>query len=383
MSRNFLPFLCATLAMLGCSPELGSKHGASRGRVQLAISGEDIARDGIAFPEGSEVHLVDGWAIELRHVLVTIDNVTLSKNPDLVPTDQSRSGAVVARAPGPWAIDLHGEGTIAGAGGEELAIPLALIENQTERGAEPFAHDDRYAFGYDIVPATSDATLVNLGDDLEAQAAYAEMIDSGATVLYAGTATFQGSDCQSSDQTYDFSRFPRQVPFQLGFRTPTSFLNCQNQDNQGAPFDDEEYQRGVAVPVNADALAQITLHLEHAWFSSTVHDPALRFDQLAARLVGKPEGTVLTLDDLVGVDPTAFTDSEGGVVPFRSCDGSALPAGRQLRFDNGSVPVDPGAEPSAALRDYRDFIQYVQSTQGHLNGGEGLCFVERRYASPP
>ncbi|HXS30548.1 MAG TPA: hypothetical protein VN755_06915, partial [Steroidobacteraceae bacterium] len=159
-------------------------------------------------------------------------------------------------------------------------------------------------------------------------------------------------------------------------------VNCQNQDNQGDAFPDEEYQRGVAIRQNANVLAQITLHLEHVWFSATVHDPSLRFDQLAARLVGKPEGAVVTLDDLVGVDPTAITDARGAALPFRSCDGSKLPAGKQLRFDAGSVPVDPSAAPASALRDYRDFIQYVQSTQAHLNSGEGLCFSQRHYPSP-
>lgn len=367
----------------GCSPDLGSAHDASRGRVQVAISGEDIAVDGIAFPKGSEVTIVDGWAIELSHVLVTIADVTLSQNPDLVPSDQSRTGGVVARAKGPWAIDLHVPGTIPGAGGEGLATPLALIENQTERDGQPFENDERYAFGYDIVPASAQAQIVNFGDDPDAQAAYAKMIDTGATVLYRGRATFRGQDCDSSDRSYDFGKIPEKVAFELAFQTPTSFLNCQNQDNQGAAFDDEEYQRGVAVPKNTDALAQITLHLEHVWFSSTVHDPVLRFDQLAGRLVGKPEGAVVELDDLRELDPTAFVDAEGTPLPFRNCDGSPLPTGTQLRFDSGSVPIDPGAKPSAALRDYRDFIQYVQSTQGHLNGGEGLCYVERRYPAPP
>ena len=382
MKQIFWLFL-ASMSALACSPDLGSKHGASGGRVQVAISGEDIATDGIAFPEGSEVTIVDGWAIELSHVLVTIGGVTLSENPDLVPSDQSRTGGVVARAAGPWAIDLHTAGTIPAAGGEGLATPLTLIANQTERGSAAFDDDERYAFGYDIVPASADAEIVNFGDDPEAQAAYAEMIDTGTTVLYVGRATFRGQDCESSDEDYDFTKIPREVAFKLAFQTPTSFVNCQNQDNQGAAFDDEEYQRGVAVPKNADALAQITLHLEHVWFSSTVHDPSLRFDQLAAQLVGKPEGAVLTLDNLQHLDPTAFVDAEGTPLPFRNCDGSALPVGKQLRFDSGSVAIDPGAKPSSALRDYRDFIQYVQSTQGHLNGGEGLCYVERRYPSPP
>lgn len=384
--RQFLRFYCGIL-MLGlsvaCSSEKGSDPGKSSGGVQLAISGEDIATEGISFPTGSEVTFVDGWALELSHVLVTVGNVTLSDTPDLVPSDQSQTGGVVARASGPWAVDLHVPGTIDAAGGEGLAIPLGRIENQTELGGAAFSSTDRYAFGYDVLAATKDAEIVNFGDDDEAQAAYAEMIDAGTTVMYVGTATFEGSDCASSDDGYDFDKVPKKVPFRLAFATPTSFVNCQNQDNQGAPFDDEEYQRGIAIPQNRDALAQMTLHLEHVWFSATVHDPALRFDQLAARLVGKPDGTVVTLDDLVGVDPTAFTDAEGAPLPARSCDGSALPKGTQLRFDTGSVPVDPGAKPSQALRDYRDFVQYVQSTQGHLNGGEGLCFVERHFPSPP
>ena len=103
-------------------------------------------------------------------------------------------------------------------------------------------------------------------------------------------------------------------------------------------------------------------------------------DGLAAQLVGREPGAVLTLDDLEGVDPTAFTDGEGTPLPARSCDGSELPPGKQLSFD---AAIDPQAQPSVALRDYRDFIQYVQSAQGHLNGGEGLCFVERQYPSPP
>lgn len=366
--------ICGVLA-LACGSEVGSGAGSSR--VQVAISGEDIATEGIAFPTGSEVTFVDGWAIELSHLLVTVGNVTLSDNPDLEPSDQSRTGGLVASAAGPWAVDLHAAGTITAAGGEGLATPLTSLSSTA------FREENRYAFGYDLVAASADATIVNFGDDDEAQAAYAEMIEAGATVLYVGTATFRGKDCAVSNEDYDFAAVPTKVKFRLAFETPTSFLNCQNQDNQGAPFDDEEFQRGIAIPRNRDALAQITLHLEHAWFSATVHDPSLRFDQLAARLVGKPEGTVVTLDDLVGVDPTAFTDASDVPLPVRNCDGSDLPRGEQLRFDAGSVPVDPGAKPTMALRDYRDFIQYVQSAQGHLNGGEGLCFIQRHYPSPP
>jgi hypothetical protein len=374
MTRLLAFALLASLA--ACSPEQGSKRGPGGG-VQLAISGEDIATEGIAFPTGSEVTIVDGWALELSHVLVTVGNVTLSENPDLMPSDQSRVGSVVARADGPWAVDLTQPGTLPAAGGEGLATPLALLD------AAELARDQRYALSYDILPASRDAELVNFSDDQGAQTGYAEMIEAGGSVLYMGVARFEGESCTSSDESYDFQKLPREVPFRLLFRTPTSFVNCQNQDNQGEPFPDEEYQRGIALPRRGDALAQITLHLEHILFSSTLHDPSLRFDPLAAQLVGEPVGATLTLDALDGVDPSAVTDGAGTPLPFRSCDGSALPSGKQLRIETGSVPVDPGGSPAEALRDYRDFIQYVQSTQGHLNGGEGICFVDRHYPSPP
>jgi hypothetical protein len=374
--------MLGSLVLSACSPEKGSDDGRAGG-VQVAISGEDIATEGISFPTGSEVTIVDGWSIELEHVLVTISNVTLAEDPDLMPSDQSRTGAVVARAAGPWAVDLHVEGSIPAAGGEGLATPLVVLENQTERSGAAFAIDEPYAFSYEIAAASAAAQIVNFDGDDAAQAAYAEMIDAGASVTYIGTARFEGEDCRTSDEDYDFASFPREVRFRLMFGSPVSCVNCQNQDNQGDALPDEEYQRGVAVLPRGNTLAQITLHLEHFLFSAAVHEPSLRFDALAAQLVGKPEGTVLTLDDLAGVDPTAITDASGAPVPFRNCDGSPLPSGSQLRIDTGSVPVDPGADADEALRDYRDFIHYVQSTQGHLNGGEGLCFIDRHYPSPP
>jgi hypothetical protein len=209
------------------------------------------------------------------------------------------------------------------------------------------------------------------------------MVERGYAVLYAGTATFAGEDCTASDASYDFEALPKSVPFELGFATPTSYVNCQNQENQGDAFEGEEYQRGVAIPSNRAAVAQITLHLEHPFFSDTVHDSPLNFDQLAARLVGADTGRALEADDLSGVDPTAFTDGTGKALPWRSClADAALPPGKQRGFGVGHVLVDRAGDPREVFRDYHDFFNYLQSTQGHLNGGEGLCYVERDYPAP-
>jgi hypothetical protein len=370
-------FACALLpSITGC----GSGDDGPAGTIAVQISGEDAATDGFLFPSGSEVTFADGWELKFSHVLVTVGAVTISSGPNRSPSDQSATDGPVARKVGPWAVDLSVEGSVLGAGGEGKATPLTTLDRQNLKGDQPFADDEQYAFGYDIVAASDDAMRVNV--EGEAESSYQTMIAAGYSVMYVGTATFQGDDdCESSDTSYDFAAIPAEIPFELGFRTPTAYVNCQNQENEGEPFPDEEFPRGIALRPNQAALAQITLHLEHPWFSSVVHDSELYFDQMAARLVGRTPGETLTLEDLVDVDPTAFTDALDQPLPWRVCSEASLNPG-QRGFDPGDIPIDPDQGPAVGLRDYRDYVQYIQSTQGHLNGGEGLCFIERNYPSP-
>jgi hypothetical protein len=369
-------------AALVCAAFGCSSAAQTGGSIAVQISGEAAATKGFSFPEGSDVTFADGWELHFSHVLVTVADVTLSENPDKAPADQAKTDAAVARAAGPWAVDLAVAGSVPAAGGEGTATPLTTIAAENLEGDEPFAADRRYAFGYRIVAAQAAAARVNFAGDAATETLYARMINEGFTVLYVGTATFAGKDCSTSDPAYDVTGLPTELPFELGFRTPTTYINCQNQENQGTAFEGEEYQRGIAILPNQPALAQITLHLEHPFFSDTVHDSSIYFDQLAARFDGAP----LTTDELIGVDPTAFTDLKGAALPWRVCPSDAapeLPLGRQRSFGVGHTLVDPVGDPRGAFRDYRDFIAYVQSTQGHLNGGEGLCYVARGYPSPP
>jgi hypothetical protein len=377
-SRFFaLPLLLCAFAGTACSDDSQTPSGS----IGVQISGEAGATEGFSYPSGSEVTFSDGWEIRFSHVLVTVANVTLSDNPDRSPSNQAETGPVVARANGPWAVDLHAPGSLPAVGGEGTATPLFTFEETSNN--EPFATDRRYAFGYDLIAANSDATPVNFAGDAEAEAEYQTMIEQGYAVMYTGTATFRGEDCLTSEPDYDFSSLPTEVPFTLGFATPTRYLNCQNQENQGEPFEDEEAQRGIQVLPNRAAIAQITLHVEHPFFSDVEHDPLVYFDQMAAQLVGANAGELLTTEHFVGVDPTAFTDASGEALPNRVCgDDVTLPPGKQRSFGTGTTRIDPSADPARALRDYRDYVGYVQSTQGHLNGGEGLCFVDRQYPSP-
>jgi hypothetical protein len=379
--RQGVVLLAACFLAAACGDDEGAGGGEpGAGSIQVQITGEDIATEGFRFPQGSEVIISDGWQIAFDHVIVTVGRVSLSESPDTSPSDQSKTGKTVAEATGPWAVDLASGGTVPGAGGEGTATPLVVIDSQNVNGGASLEADQRYAFGYEVVAASAGAQKLSFVTGSEE--AYADAVTRGCSMLYVGTATFKGTTCEVSDDTYDFSAIPATVPFSFCFKTPTAFVNCQNQENQGDPFADEEFQRGVAIKANEVAIAQLTFHLDHPFYSDVEHEPRLFFDQLAAALVGQPAGTVLTLDLLAGVDPTALIDGADAPLPWRVCDGSGLPAGAQRAFESGTIPVGPGVDPASGFRDYVDYVSYVQSSQGHMNGGEGICFTDRKYPSP-
>jgi hypothetical protein len=371
------PCLLLSFAIAACSAGTG-------GTVQFSASGEVLALGGYAFPPATpnDAAFVDGWEIHFDKLLVTVDHVTLSNGPDSSPTDQSRTGAVVARVDGPWAIDLHKGGSLVGKGGaDEQALPITTVDGQNQNGGRPFDDSTRYAFGFDLAAATATATRLNID---AADPDYAEMIAQGYTVLYVGTATFRGSGCTSTNPAFDFSRLPAQVSFRFGFRSPTTYVNCQNPDNDPAtPFGDEEHERGVQIRSNAVTIAQVTVHTDHPFWESFVHDSPVHFDQLAALATADGAGVYhVTTDSAVGVDYTAFRFG-ANPLPWRRCLSSYTPpnSATQMGFDSLTIPHALGGDPKRVMRDYVDYLTYNQSTQGHLNS-DGLCFVQRHYPSP-
>jgi hypothetical protein len=350
--------------------------------VLFTASGETLAYSGYAFPPaaGQEAVFVDGWQIEFERAIVTFDHITLSEEPDLSPTDQARTGKVVAELDGPWAVELHKGGPLLGKGGTDKAIAVAALTSKSDGSA--LSSTRRYAFGFEAIAATADAKNVNL--DAEDLAAYEQMISAGHTILVEGTATWRGKECTSSDDSYDFAALPTRVRFAFGQAIPARYSNCQNPDNDPAdPFDGEEHQRGVAIKANTSVTAQLTFHLDHLFWESTEHDSPAHFDQFAALHVGEPGTPTVTTADLVGVDFSAFEDNAGSKLPWRSCvDEYALPESKVMGFDSQGIPLRPGAEPADALRDFADYQAYNTSTLGHLNA-DGLCAVERAYPSPP
>ena len=390
------------------------------GQLLLTASGEVLALQGYTFPDSNGT-FADGWAVTFSHYIATFDKVSLWTNPDMVPTDQSQHGPLVAELDGPWAVDMHLNGAsfpyVDGKEQGERAIAFAVLANENKNGNAPFPTDGtRLAVGFSAVEPTASALNVNL--DADGLAAYQYMIQNQCTVYYRGTATWQGNQngglCSlpgdagtdagnGKGNEAEFARIPTTVNFDFCFKPAdlgglqagdpeTSWSNCDNQDNDPAPgLNGEPHQRGIAFPANKYTIGEVTFHTDHPFWESTQHDTPARFDQFAAQAVGAAtDGGVPTVHfaDVKGVNYLAFTDKQGNVLPWRTCDpmyqnpngGSRV---GQMHFDPLKVPQCTSGDHSTGLCDYYDFSKYDQSTQGHWNGADGLCFVQRHYPSPP
>ena len=220
--RDLSILAAATLGAASCSssstgnaPDSGSSEAGvfvppqdpGPGGALFAVSGEALALTGYAFPpkNGGDPAFVDGLGGSFTRLLVTVDKLTLSENPDAVQGDQSQMGSEIAEVDGPWAVDVaHSDPSyLPGKGGPgEEAVPIAALSSQNKNGNASFKTDGtRYAFGFSAIAATPRALNVNL--DPAAQSDYQTMIQNECVVLYVGTATFKGGtvagylDCNS------------------------------------------------------------------------------------------------------------------------------------------------------------------------------------------
>lgn len=361
---------------------------AANGSFLFTITGEATATEGFAFPPAAgamEPSFIDGWEVRYDHMLVTVDALTLSENPDLSPGNPGVTGAAIARASGPWAVDLAKAGPLDAKEMAGKAFPLVRLTNQSLKSGTPaFGTSTKYAFGYELIAAAQHPIDVNL--DAEAKAAYQQMRTNGWSYWVQGTATWKGDlgtpACRSTNASYDFGRVPKVVNFSFGWKVPASYKNCLNQELMPAD------SRGVQLGANgAEAVVQMTLHNDHPFWDALEEDAPLRFDAIAVRKSvasgAAPATVTVTNADLTGVDFEAVNDAQGNRVPFRYC--GAVQMGERtmggLVLDPKGVPVNP-AGGAAGLKDLSDYMAYNLSTFGHANAGEGLCVVERKYPSP-
>ncbi|MGC4067457.1 MAG: hypothetical protein QM784_22980 [Polyangiaceae bacterium] len=352
--------LLASTFLCGC----GSESSKKSGELQVTVSAEGLGAHGYAFPptSGQEIAFVDGWSVDFDRIIVAIDNIRLSKVPDKDPGDQSVLGTEVAIRKGPFIVDLKEPGNVldkGGAGKVAIRLPIDDLEDL-------FDLEQRYAFSYDLVAATADATRVNVeADDPDVLA----MIDGGNRALLKGSAKFKEQSCKSSIPTYDFEKLPKEVAFEFGLDGEISYVNCQNPDNTGAAIEGEEAQRGIQMLPSGVTTAQITIHTDHLFWPAISHENLPLFDPFAAnaKLV---DGTYsVDLEMLEAVPLPGVTDGDGQPLPWRSCVDSSmyiLPTQpTQLTFDTGSQALD----------NLHDFVQFNAATMGHLNA-DGLCYVK-------
>ncbi|MFO0659987.1 MAG: hypothetical protein U0165_09180 [Polyangiaceae bacterium] len=371
--------------LVACSSDSNDNTSATGGgSLTITASAEALGLTGYSFPpaSGQEVFFVDGWQIRFEHVITTIDQITLSSGADTNLTDKSQVGTAVASLDGPFAVDLHtlsaaDDGGMVGKGGSgELAITLGTLSNQNLNGGQAFSDTERYAFGFKLIPALASAKKVNL--NAEATTLYDEMISKGYTHYFVGTATWEGASasCITSDQSlaegerFDFSTLPSEVHFKFGlnFTGALSQINCENPDNQGEPVQGEEFQRGVFIRANEPNVAQVTVHTDHIFWDSLVHDSPAHFDAFALFAKNTTGGKAeVTLEDLAAADFTSFSLVGGKPLPWRSCVDSSLytlPTSNPMNYqDNG-----------LGLKSFEQFVETAAATMGHLNA-DGLCYV--------
>jgi hypothetical protein len=165
------------------------------GGFLITISGEVNALTGYPYPpfDPSQTWMVDGWNWRIDKYIVVLDKITLWSNPNQSATDQSQHGPAVAQANGPFVVDLHKGGPVAGVGGAgEEALPIATITSQNLNGNASFDPSTAYGFGFSTVPAPGDGSAINVNLDATEEADYQYMVKGGYSVYYYGTATWAG-----------------------------------------------------------------------------------------------------------------------------------------------------------------------------------------------
>lgn len=330
--------------------------------ISVTAGGETLALNGFPFPPAnaaSDVYFVDGWEVKLAHVYATFDNVTLSESPDKSVADQSQTGAAVAKAIGPWAVDLSKGGPLRGKGGDDQAVFITDVPNQNLRGGAAFAADTKYAFGYDVVAASAGSKRINL--DSQDEANYAEMVQKGYVVFYTGTATFRGTDC-SGTANATLASLPKEVNFRFGFKSPSTYINCQNPDLGESA---EGNPRGIQLKTNEKTVAQMTIHADHPFWNAVKEDAPLQFDPFAYVAKIKAKGTLaspLTFEDLDGVQYAPIKIG-ADVLIKRGCAPASKPTSDQELILEAS---------GGSYADMASLFTANQVTQGHLNA-DGLC----------
>jgi hypothetical protein len=345
-----------------------------KGGFLVTVSGEDLAVVGYDWSSTSRAFgdppaFVDGWALSFEHVILTVDKIRVNADPDRDPGNPQLVGPVVASADGPWAVDATIGGDVVGKSGSPDEKTVAIAAFASQANGDPFDPTARYAFSYDIAAASPQAKIVNL--DAAGLALYEEAKQKGWSMIFAGTARYQGPP--PSDAKSVFAKIPTEVQFKLGLANPSSYLNCHNTDLQ---IVGEDFPRGIQASTARSTVAQITLHTDHAfWSRLNVEGTPLHFDAIAANAstYGSPETAgVVTIEDLVGVDVSGFKTRGGEQLPWRSVVSDYTAPAGQMRFDANGTSF-------AKVNSFAAYLAYSAAAGGHLNA-DGECEIRNHFA---
>lgn len=288
-------WLCVMALMAGCGAQVGT------GSLTVTASGEDGAKEGFPVEEdGESIAFADGWSLSFSKYLVSVGKLSVSA--------ADGESAVVSSEVS--VVDLSK--------GDPL---LGSFEDV------PARRWDRFSF--EIVTPAADAVR---GEGVSTEDV-ALMNEAGFTYWMEGEAT-------RGDET---------VTFAWGFAAATKNADCTNGDDGKA---------GVVIGENSSARAQITFHVEHAfWDSLGADDSTMRFDPIAA--LADEDGHV-SLEALASQSLARPLDAEGQ--PIKAQDGS-------------DVVYDPGSM-ALSENNLRGFMTASIASQAHLNG-EGLCTLSK------
>jgi hypothetical protein len=357
--------------------------------ISVTFSGETLGIAGLPYTpaQTGDPYFVDGWTVGFNEYIAVVDNVRLNTNPTQSAI-WSQMGSVVASKSGPFILDVHRCQGFVGKDGIEPASALFAWYHLDDGSA--FDTSVRYAFSYDIVQAGYPAIAVNLTDqgladyDLMVKNHWSKFVRGYAYRAAQGTyddpTNPQNAAAMAGFASMPEPTQPQKIYFAFGWDDHTQILNCVNSD-YGA--EDALQNRGVQTTSNGTYIAQITIHTDHVFWDTLLHEgEPLRLDPIVAWM---PADTSLTnpffINDLTQPLSTVFDGgtplpdrgpymSGNGLPPFMSNQGNPS----QVIMNTSGINGFPNLYP--------DFMAFSAQSQPHLNA-QGLCYVVGQHASDP
>jgi len=370
----------ATALNPSCTPDFTSTSPNTPGSIEVTFSGETLGVNGLPFQPvtAGDPVFVDGWNVSFDEILLVVGNFALAPGATQSP-DWSTVQTPVATRSGPYVLDVHKPAGFIGKDGVEPAG--AIFKWTAQDNGDSFDTGTRYSFSYSTEKASYPATQVNLTADQFAD--YDLMVQKGWSKLYRGTATYVGTGTYpDATAQAKFAAFPSTIHFAFGWDDGTNNLNCINPD-----FGDETdlANRGVQPTTSGAVIAQVTLHVDHAFWDLLKQEGApLRFDPIAA---WAPQGTSAASPfwiNTLATTPLAATFSDGTPLPDRAPDQPQL-SGTPFTSDQSNpaqVTLNLNGVPANNIGGLADFMAFSAQSQMHLNAN-GLCYIVGQNASDP